>query len=316
MKFEDYKLEIPDRDPVSEENFDIETWREENPIDYLKALHLIAKQHSIQKFAFDTIFKVLKLYLPNILYKYYSLNENMDLNNQKFETIKNQNLSTAETKALNDTFESKAFYYDPNKLMKFKPLDKVDGHLIDDFSDYVRIASLTGNGTDSMPMWAHYANNHKGFCVSYDLSENINLELRSVTFPVQYTNKRIDITSIMEHTVINILNRISSSTVNQIMLDDMLMIYAPIFLSNIKHDFWNYENEFRITVGNDKNMKYINAIPKAFFLGIKCEKKNRERLQEIAVDLKIPVYEMFYDDMDDNFKLSKRQIYPLLDFKL
>lgn len=45
-------------------------------------------------------------------------------------------------------------------------------------------------------------------------------------------------------------------------------------------------------------------------------KKNRERLQEIAVDLKIPVYEMFYDDMDDNFKLSKRQIYPLLDFKL
>lgn len=199
--------------------------------------------------------------------------------------------------------------------MKFKPLDKVDGHLIDDFSDYVRIASLTGNGTDSMPMWAHYTNNHKGFCVSYDLSENINLELRSVTFPVQYTNKRIDITSIMEHTVINILNRISSSTVNQIMLDDMLMIYAPIFLSNIKHDFWNYENEFRITVGNDKNMKYINAIPKAFFLGIKCE-KNRERLQEIAVDLKIPVYEMFYDDMDDNFKLSKRQIYPLLDFKL
>lgn len=144
MKFEDYKLEIPDRDPVSEENFDIETWREENPIDYLKALHLIAKQHSIQKFAFDTIFKVLKLYLPNILYKYYSLNENMDLNNQKFETIKNQKIYTAETKVLNDPFEGKAFYYDPNKLMKFKPLDKVDGHLIDDFSDYVRIASLTG----------------------------------------------------------------------------------------------------------------------------------------------------------------------------
>lgn len=47
-----------------------------------------------------------------------------------------------------------------------------------------------------MPMWAHYANNHAGFCVSYDMKEN--KQLSGCTFPVQYTNQRIDITSLMD----------------------------------------------------------------------------------------------------------------------
>ena len=44
-------------------------------------------------------------------------------------------------------------------------------------------------------MWAHYANNHKGFCVAYDVKDS--LDLKSCLFPVQYTDQRLDISSEM-----------------------------------------------------------------------------------------------------------------------
>ena len=42
MKLEDIQYTIPEK-PIDEMNFDIEKWRKDNPMDYLKAMFLINK---------------------------------------------------------------------------------------------------------------------------------------------------------------------------------------------------------------------------------------------------------------------------------
>ena len=37
---------------------------------------------------------------------------------------------------------------------------------------------------NSMPMWAHYSNNHRGFCVAYDMKDDANIALSGCTFPI------------------------------------------------------------------------------------------------------------------------------------
>jgi hypothetical protein len=57
-----------------------------------------------------------------------------------------------------------------------------------------------------MPMWAHYSNNHKGYCIAYDMNDNYNMSLKSCMLPVQYVNKRIDITEVMKKQVESMLS--------------------------------------------------------------------------------------------------------------
>lgn len=81
--------------------------------------------------------------------------------------------------------------------------------MIDDFTVFVRGTCFTTNGVQSMPMWAHYANNHKGFCVSYNVKED--LELRSSIFPIQYTDERLDVTSLIRKHAESICNKIDEN---------------------------------------------------------------------------------------------------------
>ena len=63
-----------------------------------------------------------------------------------------------------------------------------------------------------MPMWAHYSNNHQGFCVAYDMKNPENTKLAGCTFPVQYTNERLDITDYMKNYVKMVLSEIDKQT--------------------------------------------------------------------------------------------------------
>lgn len=97
----------------------------------------------------------------------------------------------------NDPFDNKAFYCRSEELMQFKELREHNGRIADNIMISSRATSFTKTGFNSMPMWAHYANNHQGFCVSYNMRESGNTELRGNIFPIQYLDKRIDITHII-----------------------------------------------------------------------------------------------------------------------
>ena len=70
MKIEDLHFDFP-TEPVDEENWDLETWRRENPMDYFKAMYILGMANigASQAEAFKAIYRVVRLYVPSILYK-------------------------------------------------------------------------------------------------------------------------------------------------------------------------------------------------------------------------------------------------------
>lgn len=308
MKIEDIKYSIPE-ESIKEEDFDIEKWRSENPMDYLKAMFVI-NTASNKNEVFMTIYEISRLYIPDTLFKYYSLTDNIALNEQKLETLRQAKIFMSDAKDLNDPFDTKAYFYRSDELKKYERLTEHDGKLIDDFSSYIKVSALSSNNVNSMPMWAHYANNHTGYCVSYDMKSNS--QLSRCTFPIQYTDQRIDITSLMDQQVKKILQEIEAQSAagkKEILLDDLSLIFLMSLFCNIKHLSWSYENEFRCTTGAmAKGMTYVSAMPKEVFIGMNCLPKYADRIIKIADELNIPVYRMMFDELDSKFNLFFKSV--------
>ena len=311
MKIEDLHYSMPEK-MVDEENFDIEKWRAEKPMDYLLAISLLNSTSSpiVKNEVFKTIYKVTRLYIPDTLFKYYSLTDDINLNEQKLDTLLKKKIFMSDAKYLNDPFDNKGYFYRNDELKKYERLARHDGKLIDDFSAYSKVSALTSNGVSSMPMWAHYANNHTGFCVSYDMKSNT--QLSGCTFPVQYTDQRVDVTSIMDKAARKTIQEIdiqSAQGKKEIAIDDLSLIYLISFFANIKHISWSYENEFRCTTGTTaKGMPYTSAFPKGIYLGMKCPKTYADRIINIATTLQIPVCKMVFDELSSDFNLTPQRI--------
>lgn len=272
------------------EEFDVEKYRKENPMDYLKVITLLNEHHS-NPFIFETIFKITRLHIPKLLYKYYSLADNVSLNEAKFNTLLDKKIYISDLESFNDPFDGRAFFYRSEELLKYESLK---GRLIDDFASYVRLASFTKVGINNMPMWAHYSNNHRGYCVEYDTTLQQNLHLKASMFPVQYVDQRIDITPIMDK-IMSELGRLKKKALREgtkkIYLDNMILPLIGIFYNCIKHPSWSYEEEIRY-ITSSTNDYYVDAIPSAIYVGEKCSVVNKNRLLNIANELSIPVYQM------------------------
>ncbi len=309
MKIEDLYFPRPNKD-VKEDDFDLEAWRKENPMDYLKAAFLLnqAIAPAVQAEVFKTIFQVTRLYIPNILYKYFPLKNNEESNEKRFQALMNGKMYLSAVKDFNDPFDSKAFFYNPEVLKKYDRLKSCGGRLVDDFSSFQRVAALTANGVHSMPMWAHYANNHTGFCVSYDMTDVQNNILRSCTFPVQYTEQRIAITCLMDSFVSNALKELErqkNAGKHEILIDDLSIVYLACLLCNIKHSSWSYEQEFRCSAGtNAAGMPFVDAKAKEIFIGIHCSPEHAKRLRKTGNDLSIPVHQMVFDETTETYQMK------------
>lgn len=321
MKIEDISYTFPTAE-ISAEDFDKEKWLEENPVDYFKFIYCLLTttenaptnlpRNIKMQVVFESLYSVIRLYIPDTLYKFYSLNDNRKLNRIKFRTLQNKHIFMSNIKDFNDPFDGKAFFYDSKKLADIKSLKHVNGKFIDDFTMFIRGTALTENDTSCMPMWAHYSNNHQGFCVSYDMKNPANKTLAGCTFPVQYTEQRLDITSYLkkyaEMVESTVDNHIAQGK-KEILINDLSIIYMQLYLCNIKQATWKYEKEFRCTTGsNAKGMPYIDAIPKAIYIGMNCSKKNRNKLIAISKELSIPIYQMKLDELSENYALEENLI--------
>lgn len=306
MKIEDVHFDLP-TEPIDEKNWNLEKWREENPMDYFKAMYILnLANHSVAKAEiFKTIYRIVRLHIPDTLYKYYSLSNKEESNERKFQTLLNGKIYLSDIKDFNDPFDGKGFFYDPAQLANIERLKAHGGRWIDDFNTYIKATSLTTNGVQSMPMWAHYSNNHAGFCVSYDVTENPILS--GCTFPVQYTNERLDVTSLMREQAQKVCNEIDKQIAagkKEIILDDLSVIFMALLLCNLKHASWSYEKEFRCTTAaNAPEMPYVEAKPKEIYIGMNCNPLHAIRLKDIASAWKIPVYKMTFDECCETYDL-------------
>jgi hypothetical protein len=294
-----------------EEEFDLEKWRAENPMDYILAMNLI-NQASNKNEVFMTIYKITRLHLPDVLFKFFSFTDDIALNESKLVTVQNQNIYMSDVKNLNDPFDSKAYFYRPDELKKYERLNGHDFNMINDLTLSIKIAALTANNVNSMPMWAHYANNHMGFCLSYDMKDKRNIELSGCTFPVQYTSERIDITDLIDNQVRKIITEIEKQSTEGkkvIQIDDLTLIFMKSFYCNIKHKAWSYEKEYRCIVGStDEGMPLLPAIPKEIYIGVNCLQTYADRLIRIANQLQIPAYRMVFDEYDAGFNFTLQNV--------
>ena len=54
-----------------------------------------------------------------------------------------------------------------------------------------------------------------------------------------------------------------------------------------------------------KGMPYVDAVPKAIYIGMNCKEQNRNKLVEIAKSLSIPVYQMHLDELSEKYSLEE-----------
>lgn len=307
MKIEELKF-ILSTEPADVENWDLETWRKEKPMDYLKALSIILQTDNgfVQTEVFKTIYQITRLHVPDVIYKYYSLSSDESLNMKKFQTLSDGKIYMSDIKDFNDPFDGKGFFYDPTKLADLERLKEHGGRYIDDFTRFIRGTCFTSNGVQSMPMWAHYSGNHTGFCVAYDTT--INKELSTNVFPVQYTNERLDVTALMRAQAQLISDKIDRSEKlgeKITVLDDFSIIYMALLLYNLKHSSWSYEKEFRCTTAsNVDGMPFIEAKPKEIYIGLNCAPFHAQRLIEIGHSWQIPVYQMCFEECSETYELT------------
>lgn len=181
------------------------------------------------------------------------------------------------------------------------------------FSEFNRYEGFKKN----IQMWSHYADNHKGFCVEYDLSllkettvfslkdyeyygseqsryldERLRAAIKGGLFPVIYTSSRVSIP----------VSKLKKVTINEIGdLHHNSDIDAILYKTYIvKSANWSYEKEWRIILDGNISSYYENKIPfpyiKRIYLGCKMDSQTIETMLEIGKELNVEVIMLTMDN--------------------
>lgn len=191
----------------------------------------------------------------------------------------------------------------------------------------IRIACFSDLKSDGFPpnhtdfefmihMWSHYASNHEGFCVEYDItplhpdnllpledihiledkdayqSNKMKLLLSAGLFPVIYSSSRVNIPKTkLKRIVLDADGNIKHNS------DIDSLLYKTYIIKSAK---WNYEKEWRIIMDGDICKYFDNKIHfpfiKKIFLGCKMKTHNIDILLEIAEELNIEIVLMKMND--------------------
>ena len=135
---------------------------------------------------------------------------------------------------------------------------------------------------DSLLMWSHYADNHQGFCLEYDL-ESLDIEhpFRKYLYPVIYSNELYDLTPWAERLAIR----------------DRQDFNPECPLLGVLHKFggWKYEEEWRVvevTKAVVEDHDWQVPTPTRIFLGSKTEATKNKELLATCEQKKIEVQQM------------------------
>jgi hypothetical protein len=148
----------------------------------------------------------------------------------------------------------------------------------------------------SLPMWSHYTNSHRGFCIAYSVEGLPEDDVRRrLLFPVRYRRERFTLSDDFHRIV-----RAGPS---------LAAISLPILAATHKSPDWAYEEEWRLInqLGTDSpGMDVVMPTPTELYLGTRMQQEYRERVIEIASRRRIPLYEMTLSPKE--FKLEPRSL--------
>lgn len=139
-------------------------------------------------------------------------------------------------------------------------------------------------------MWAHYANNHRGFCIKYCIPSSFTITEPEAGYilmmmPINYTER--------------------FSLINNVTFKDVLFT---------KQKLWKYEHEHRLLYFNKDGSpdfptpKLPEGSIKSIYLGVKCSDENKIKILDVIKDKPdIEVYQMQISS-DDIYKLKAAKI--------
>jgi len=243
---------------------------------------------------------------PKSLYKYTGCNEKDKAG--KFSTLKLKKVWLSYAKYLNDPFEGLSLYIDKLKLEEhgWKPKDinrLFEG--LKSLGSAMLIGSFAASRlSDDMPLWAHYAYDHKGYCLEYEVIDNTYI------YPVLYENKRHLATKTLSDFLMD--SKKLASTEESI--ERFLVIWASFM---IKHTVWQYEKEYRVLkyhyTKDEEDMRgycfteqELGIKLKAIYIGEKCPFQNE--LMALCKERTCDIYQMILNPYEEEFKLSATKI--------
>lgn len=254
-------------------------------------------------------------HLPKYLYKYRRFNSYWK------DTLFEGLLFFADSLSINDPFDCH-MYIDTKKYIDFmndfaskyvfpdtslSKIEKIYNTRISDnlnrmYNEIRKDTLLTcfSEEVNSILMWSHYADSHKGFCIEYD-TEKIDMEYRRFLYPVIYQKEVYDYTDIAimrDESYIKYMNifKILGVKTNYELKDVINNIWIPML---IKAEEWKYEKEWRIVVPsaifglNEHLINFGDAI-NSVYLGVWCDENSIEAKEIIkwAKNMNTKVYKM------------------------
>lgn len=172
----------------------------------------------------------------------------------------------------------------------------------------------------SMLMWAHYADDYKGFVLVYNKTDINNakkfdkkekiLQDRTMLASVEYKNKRIDMTEYIHQ---YILKYIYPGELDVRGISDLPQNVLREFVLR-KSLEWKYEREFRlipeyIDLNNESPWHYIECKPKAIILGSRCQEVYKQKITEIAKKKSVSVFQIIIKDSNSKYELDIHKIW-------
>ena len=152
---------------------------------------------------------------------------------------------------------------------------------MDTIKDAVRVVCFS-ELYNSMLMWSHYAQDHKGYCIEYNFEERD--VYYSHLYPVMYTKERYALSK------------------KDVLEERKDVLYKT---TCSKSDVWSYEKEWRIVIANYNRIipqkieypeyKYVLDLKnniKAFYLGAKISDDHKAEMIEFGKKNGIDVYQM------------------------
>lgn len=241
---------------------------------------------------------------PKLLIKFYAAKYMEDGTNYSLDSIKNNMIWLSSPKCFNVPLDCvfnfdynteaeeealKAFSIITNEEIKERIIESDTGRLIlnqmksrfqNDMSiidakvedsTYVTCFSETNNIQD-LSMWAHYANDHKGFCAEYDFKD-INSVCEFGCIPVLYSNLYYQYKVGRNDGVERILGRIYT-----------------------KAESWATEKEWRVVeMGKKKGLSGYRKnceLPLRIYIGCRASEKLISDLKQLCFDKKIELFKM------------------------
>lgn len=157
----------------------------------------------------------------------------------------------------------------------------------------MKICSFSSR-VDSIIMWGHYADKHRGFAIEYDVTSWPTGDIRrKILHPMIY---RQDLFNSTKYHLQGMTRR------------DFNFLFGTIAAIHKSPD-WSYEHEWRFVIPMGKSLpdqNYLMPKPSAVYLGSRITSENKKRLSEIAAKKRIPIYQMGLSTSE--FKLVPRDI--------